>query len=64
MYYHITLSTHIVRVPMKNLLSNAKTKMELADYLAQKTIDGEVHNGRRVVVAWRSECKGTREDFS
>ena len=45
---------------MKNLLSHAKTKMELADYLAQKTIEVGVHNQRRVVVAWRSECTGTR----
>ena len=63
-YYHITPSTHIARVPMKKLLSHTKTKMELADYLAQKTIEDGVLNGRRVVVAWRSECKGTREDFS
>ena len=40
-YYHITPSTHIARVPMKKLLSHTKTKMELADYLAQKTIEVE-----------------------
>ena len=62
-YYHITPSTHIARVPMKTLLSHAKTKIELAGYLAQKTIEVGVHNGRRVVVAWRSESKGTREYF-
>ena len=49
---------------MKRLLSHTKTKMELADYLAQKTIEFGQRNGRRVVVAWRSECKGTEEDFS
>ena len=32
--YYITLSTHIARVPMKNLLSHAKTKKEMKDYLA------------------------------
>ena len=63
MYYHITPSTHIARLPMKKLLSHTKTKMELADHLAEKTIEDGVHNGRRVVVVWRSECKGTREDF-
>ena len=63
-HYHITPSTHIARVPMKKLLSHTMTKMELADYLGQKTIEDGVHKGRRVVVAWRSECKGTREDFS
>ena len=63
-YYHITPSTHIALVLMKKLLSHTNTKRELADYLAQKTIKDRVHNGRRVVVAWRSECKGTSEDFS
>ena len=33
---------------MKKLLSHTKTKMELADYLAQKTIEDGVHNRRRV----------------
>ena len=63
-YYRITASTHLARLPMKRLLSHTKTKMELADYLAQKTIEFGQRNGRRVVVAWRSECKGTEEDFS
>ena len=49
---------------MKKVLLHTKTKIELADYLTQTTIEDGVHNGRRVVVAWRSECKGTREDFS
>lgn len=48
---------------MKRLLSHTKTKMEPADYQARKTIEFGQRNGRRVVVAWRSECKGIREDF-
>ena len=63
-HYYITPSTHIAQVPMKKLLSHTKTKMELADYLPQKAIEGGVHNVRRVVVAWRLRCKGAREDFS
>ena len=39
MYYHITPLTHIARAPIKKLLSHTKRKMELADYLAQKTIE-------------------------
>ena len=35
-YYHITDKTHIAKVPMKRLLSHAKTKMELTIYLGQK----------------------------
>ena len=53
-YYHITPLMHIARVAMKKLLSNTKTKMEVAYYLAQKTIEDGVQNRIRVVVAWRS----------
>ena len=35
-YYHITDKTHIAKVPMKRLLSHAKTKMELTIYLGKK----------------------------
>ena len=35
-YYHITDTTHIAKVPMKRLLSHVKTKMELTMYLGQK----------------------------
>ncbi|KAK3708724.1 hypothetical protein QZH41_004431 [Actinostola sp. cb2023] len=63
-YYHITASTHIAKVPMKKLLSHTKTKKELTEYLAQKTIECAERNGRRVVVAWGCECKGTNRDMS
>lgn len=63
-YYRITASTHIAKVPMKRLQSHTKTKMELAHYIAQKTIKCGRRNGRRVVVAWNSECIGIIEDCS
>ena len=60
---HYPIDAHSASSDEK-LLSHTKTKMELADYLAQKTIEDGVHKRRRVVVAWTSECKRTREDFS
>ena len=63
-YYRITASTHIAKVPMKRLLLHTKTKMELTDYLAQKTMEYGERNGRDVVVAWSSQCKGTNRDMS
>ena len=38
-YYHVTSTTHIAKVPMKKLLSHAKTKSELTEYLAERTIE-------------------------
>lgn len=44
-YYNVTDSTHIAKVPMKRLLSHERTKMELTEYLSAKVIQ-------------RSECMG------
>ena len=44
-YYHVTDSTHIAKVPMKRLLSHKRSKMELTEYLSVKVIQ-------------RSECMG------
>ena len=64
-YYRITGSTHIAKVPLKRLLSHTRTKMELTVYLAEKAIQ---HAGRqsdkRLVVAWGSECKATHQDMT
>ena len=35
-YYRISVSTHIAKVPLKKLLSNKKTKAELTTFLAKK----------------------------
>ena len=63
-YYRITASTHIAKVPIKKLLLHNKTKMELTDFLAQKIIQYGERNGRNVVVAWGSQCRGTNKDMS
>ena len=62
-YYRITDSTKISRVPMKKLLSHTKTKMELTTYLADKAITHfSRQGGRRFVVAHGNECKATHKD--
>ncbi|CAH3111668.1 unnamed protein product [Porites lobata] len=48
-YYRITDSTHIAKVPMKKLLAHSKTKGELTTCLAKNVKDNA--NGRQVVVA-------------
>ena len=63
-YYRITPSTHIAKVTMKKLLSHANTKNELAEYLAQKTVEHAERNGTRMVVAYGCECKGNKKDMS
>ena len=47
---------------MKRLLSHSKTKMELTVYLAQKSMEYAVRNGRRFVVSWGCQCQATHQD--
>ena len=64
-YYRITDSTVISKVPMKNLLCHTKTKNDLTEYLAGKfftRLSGQ--NGRRFVVSWRDACQATHEDVT
>ena len=61
-YYHITDTTHIAKVPMKRLLSQTKTKMELTIYLGQKIKEYADGSGKQLVVAWGSVCKATHKD--
>ena len=63
-YYRITDTTHITKVPLKRLISHTKTKKELAAYLAKKTLDYAERQGKQFVVAWESECKATHKDVS
>ena len=51
-YYHVTDSTHIAKVPMKRLLSHKRTKMELTEYLSAKVIQRSECMGKNVIVAW------------
>ena len=59
-YYRITDSTHIAKVPMKKLLAHSKTKGELTTFLAKNVKDNA--NGRQVVVAWGTICEATHRD--
>ena len=59
-YYRITDSTHIDKVPMKKLLPHSKTKGELTTFLAKNVKDNA--NERQVVVAWGTECEATHRD--
>lgn len=63
-YYRITDSTHITKVPLKRLISHTKTKKELAAYLAKKTLEYAEIQGKQIVVAWGSECQATHKDVS
>ena len=61
-YYRITDSTLITKVPMKRLLSHPKTKMELTIYLAGKTLEHAQQSTRPFVVAWGGQCRATHKD--
>jgi len=63
-YYRITDSTHIGKLQMKRLLSHNNTKMELTEYLARKTLEHAETKGKRLVVAWGSECEATHKDVT
>ena len=63
-YYRITDSTKISRVPMKMLRSHTKTNMELTAYLADKAITHfSRQGGRGFVAALGIECKATHKHF-
>ena len=58
-YYRITDSTHVGKVPMKKLLSHNKTKMELTEYLARKALE---MIEKRLVAAWGTACEATHKN--
>ena len=63
-YYKITDGTHIHKTPMKKLLAHVKTKAELTEYLASKTLEKGRQSGKCVVVAWSCRCEATHMDAS
>ena len=63
-YYKITDTTHIAKVPMKRLLSHVNTKMKLTQFLPRKTLEKGSYSGKDVVVAWGSQCKATHKDVA
>ena len=62
--YHITDTTNIAKLPMKRLLSDVKTKMELTSYLAEKMLEKAHAQEKHMVVAWGSECGATHRNMS
>ena len=44
---------------MKELLAHVKTKAELTEYLASKTLEKGRQSGKCVVVAWSCRCEAT-----
>ena len=63
-YYRITDSTFITKVPMKKLLSHVKTKKELTVFLGERMLENAERDGSREIVAWGYECKGTEKDMA
>ena len=62
-YYRVSDSTHIKKVPLKKLLSHTKTKAELTALLAKKVKErGQALRGQ-LVVAWGKECEATHNDM-
>ena len=62
-YYWITDSAKISKVPVKKLLSHTKTKMELTIFLADKAMKHfKGQDERPFVVAWGSKCTATHKD--
>lgn len=63
-YYKITDTTHIAKVPMRRLLSHVNTKMELTQYFARKALERGHEIGVRLVVAWGSQCEATHKEMT
>ena len=59
---HISDVTKIAKVSMKHLLLHNQTKMELTGFLGQSILEHAAADGRRVVVAWGSQCRATFTD--
>ena len=60
-YYRISGSTHIAKVPQKRLLSRTETKIEFAAYLAQKVKVYAGESGKQLVLAWGRKCEATHK---
>ena len=62
--YHITDTTNIAKLPVKRLLSDVKSKMELTCYLAEKMLEKAHANQKDFVVAWGSPCQATHKSMN
>ena len=63
-YYRVTDSTHLGKVPMKKLLSRNKTNMELTEYLARKALDHAEIIGKGLGAAWATACEATQKNVT
>ena len=61
MYYRVTVSTLIGKVPLKKLSSHNKTKMELTEYLARKALDHAEIIGKRLVAPRGTSFEATHK---
>ena len=59
MLYKITDDIHVRKDPIKKLLAHVKTKAELTEYLASKTLEKWRQSGKCVVVARSCHCEAT-----
>ena len=65
MYYRITDSTHIGKVPMKKLWPHNKPKMENTEYPIRKALDhAEIIAGKRLVAAWGTACEAIHKNVA
>ena len=62
MYYRITDSMHISKVPLKKPLSYTNTKVELTIFLAKTTKQRAEAIGEMIVGPLGTECKATHKD--
>ena len=62
-YYRISDSTHIAKVPLKKLLSRTKTKAELTAFLAKKVKERGQSLRRQLDVARGKECEANPKDM-
>ena len=56
-YYKITDTTHIAKVPMKRFLSYVNTKMEVTQYIARKTLERGHQSEKDVAVDGATNVK-------
>ena len=55
------MTTHIIKVPLKNLLSQKNTKAELTAFLAKTAKQRADAIGGKIVMAWGTECNVTHK---
>ena len=62
--YHITDTTNIAKVQMKQLLSHTTTKLELTSYLAERLLERAHQEEKPFVVAWGTQYMVTSRNIS